>query len=187
MNFKNILFLLVLYCLPFLFQCEEQPANVDKAPMITINLVSDGSVNMDNRLISVILPNSALEKVSQSESSVDQVMVMILDWTMYDSIADYFNSEDYEQFSVVRDTLINQGKLTKWDEWVKLLGDYFRIVANQSLNIEGDHARGVVSGVEGLNYVLVQMFENGVLMHSYEGHVRAKSGETVKANITQYW
>jgi hypothetical protein len=187
MKFLNIFFLVLLCCLPFLYNCQEQPANVEEAPIITINLVSDSNANMNNRLISVKLPSSALGKANQSESSVDQVMVMILDWTMYDSIAEYFNSDDYKQFSVVRDTLLSQNKLTKWDDWVKLLGDYFRIVANQSLNIEGDNAHGVVAGVEGLNYVLVQMFENGVLMHTFEGHVRAKAGETNKADITQYW
>ncbi len=50
--------------------------------------------------------------------------------------------------------------LPEWDDWVKLVSNYFPIVSNQSLTIEDGTARGTVTGVVGWNFILVALLED---------------------------
>ncbi len=179
-------FILLLIIVVFLVgACNKQISEPEQLPSISIQL-SDETVSHDGPRLYIaesLLPDdSSLKKVLNTES-VERVMVMILDFSMYDSSEQYFDSPDYKEFAKVRNELNQQGKLTQWAEWEKLLGDYFRIVADQNLNIDGHHATGVVTGVVGLNYVLVGLIGSGIIDRWYEGEVEAKAGETVRAYL----
>jgi len=181
---KFYIFLLMILIL-IAGACDKQTSEPEEPASISIQL-SEGTVNHDGSRLYVADKtsqyDSALNKILDTES-VEQVMVMILDFSMFDSSRQYFDSQDFQEFTIVRDGLYEDGKLTRWAEWEKLLGDYFRIVADQNLNIDDHHATGVVAGVVGLNYVIVGMISNGIIEYWYEGDVVAKAGETVKANL----
>ena len=180
---KFYLFLLMILVL-IVGACNKQTSEPEALPSISIQLGEPQDHDGSRLYIDQTAPanDSSLNKILIAES-VDQVMVMILDFSMYDSSGQYFDTQEFKEFSNVRDGLFQEGKLTQWAEWEKLLGDYFRVVADQNLNIEGHHATGIVAGVVGLNYVVVGLIGHGTIQLFYEGSVVAKAGETVKANL----
>jgi hypothetical protein len=90
--------------------------------------------------------------------------------------------EDFQEYSETRDNW--PGYLGHWDEWVELLGDFFRIIDEKSLTIEGNQARGTVSALVGLNYVIVALIEDGCIRYFGEGEVRTEAGETSHLHLS---
>ncbi|MBN2413009.1 hypothetical protein JXQ31_15080 [candidate division KSB1 bacterium] len=184
--YLNKFFILLLIMVVFLAgACNKQTSEPEQLPSISIQLSDETGIHDGSRLYIAesLLPDDSTLKKNLNTESVEQVMVMILDFSMYDSSEQYFDSPDYKEFTKIRDGLTQQGKLTQWAEWEKLLGDYFRIVADQNLNIDGHHATGVVAGAVGLNYICVGMLGHGIIQYWYEGEVVAKTGETVRAYL----
>ena len=165
------IFLISLF---FLAGCTEQPSAPQQGASIRFAF-GDGTTNHPLWL-SLSQTDTSLAK-SLALESIDEVRVMILDFSAYDSSWQYFASQDFAEYEIARDNWT--GDLDKWGEWQKLLGDYFRVVADQSLNIEGSQAKGTVSGVIGLNYIFLMLLENGERHVVYENEVRAIEGETV--------
>lgn len=115
---------------------------------------------------------------------IDQVRVMALDFSIYESSNAYFASNDYKEYARVRDSW--PGDLNHWAEWEKLLGDYFRIISDQALMIEKDLAKGSVAGTIGLNRVLVAMIADGDILYWGEGDVIGVQGKAVHCHLTMY-
>ena len=179
--------LIILVAILVLIACSKNPVEPESAS-IQLHFVNNKPGGL---MIGLARTSNALAEESILKSlnkpidlqAFDQARVMILDFSVYDSSAVYFNSEDYREYIQVRDSW--PGDLTQWGEWEKLLGDYFRIISNQTLTIEGDIAKGSVAGAIGLNRVLVALIENGKIQHWAEGDATGKEGEVAHADF--FW
>jgi hypothetical protein len=88
---------------------------------------------------------------------IDVVCVLVLDFSKYNDLEEFFASEEYHEFIHVSSEWT--GDLQYWAEWEKLFGQVLSIASNQTIPIEGDSARGNVPGVVGMNYFIVAMLE----------------------------
>ncbi|MFQ6115102.1 MAG: hypothetical protein ACE5NG_13645 [bacterium] len=187
-NYPKFLSLVIVLSLIMMCYCTDQPTKpgtnvsiqVEFVPGHTAQLRLGKTFNQSDASQVPINNNHELKKIADF-FTIDQAMVMILDFSAYDTSAQYFASEDYKEYVKTRDSW--PGDLSQWAEWEKLLGDYFRIVVDQSLNMEKDRAKGTVSGVIGLNYIVVALIESGKIQYWGEGEVKARAGEIAHALI----
>ncbi|MBC7185833.1 MAG: hypothetical protein H5U38_02245, partial [Calditrichaeota bacterium] len=165
--------------------CSKQPTSDGREAGITLRFVYDpaGAPRIGKAPGRPSAPAQPFAKRTGQEK-VDIVRVMVLDFSAYDSAWQYFESEDYHTFEHARDNW--PGDLKYWAEWRKLLGDFFRVVADQALSIEGDYAKGTVTGVVGLNYLCVGMIEGDSIRYWGEGAVMVREGEPAHAAV-QVW
>ncbi len=106
---------------------------------------------------------------------IDLVRVMIVDFSNYEKWDSVTVTDEWDVFVNDRDTWA--GDLSNWGEWEKLLGNHFRIVANQTLEIKEEYAEGVVPGALGLNAILVALLEENVIRYWGETYVHGVEGE----------
>ncbi len=172
-------------CSGFLTDCAKEPTSAEKEATIGLRFrySSQGAPRLGRLPACPRQQATPLAKPAQS-AEVEMVRVMVLDFSAYDSSMQYFESEDYRHYTHARDTWA--GDLKYWGEWRKLLGDFFRIVADQALNISGDVAKGTVTGVMGLNYLCVAGIEADTIRFWGEGEVMVREGEHAHAHI-QVW
>ena len=185
-NFKYILLLLLIVAVALLANCTKEPTSATNDVSIELEFVMDHNIQLklDNQFIKPELIKNKINYEFKKElalQSIDEAKIMILDFSIYDSSSQYFNSDDYDEYVKERNEWT--GDQSRWDQWVKFLGDYFRIVVNQNLTIEDDHAKGTVSGVIGLNYICVALLENGRRIYWGEGDVTTEKGETKQTRI----
>ncbi|MCR4437926.1 MAG: hypothetical protein QHJ34_02635 [bacterium] len=166
-------------------QCSKQPTSDGGEPSITLRFVFDpaGAPHIGKVPERPSAPAQPLAKRTGQEK-VDIVRAMVLDVSAYDSASQHFESEEYHKYVHARDSW--PGDLKYWAEWRKLLGDFFRVVADQALSIEGDYAKGTVTGVVGLNYLCVGMIEGDSIRYWGEGEVMVREGEPARAAV-QVW
>lgn len=179
------LLLLLGWSVLLLVQCGKQPASPQGGPSIALTLMFGPSGAPRIGKTPQGAPASAqplYRKMAQEK--VDLVRVMVLDFSAYDSSSQYFDSEDYENYVQTRDSW--PGDFKYWGEWRRLLGNFFRVVADQALTIEGDSAKGTVTGVVGLNYLCVAMIEADTIRYWGEGEVMVHEGHPAHAAV-QVW
>ncbi|MDZ7412087.1 MAG: hypothetical protein ONB15_00960 [candidate division KSB1 bacterium] len=177
--------LLVGLSLTLLAGCDKGPTSANQGVSIELTFVSGAqSLPRIGKL-----PDRAQQPAgplfrAAGKGEVEMVRVMVLDFSAFDTSWQYFQSDDFRQFEHARDNW--PGDLRRWAEWRKLLGDFFRVVADQALHIEGDVARGTVTGVVGLNYLCVAGIEADTIRFWGEGEVKVREGEHAHAPI-QVW
>ena len=115
---------------------------------------------------------------------IDVVRVMVLDFSKYNDLDEFFASDEYHEFIHV--TSEWTGDLQYWAEWEKLFGQVLSIASNQTITIEGDSARGNVPGVIGMNYFIVAMLEDGKIRYAGENMAVGREGETETIEIEMY-
>ncbi|MBN1780953.1 hypothetical protein JW948_07515 [bacterium] len=121
---------------------------------------------------------------SFSVHSIDAVRVMVLDFSKYKDLEEFWNSEEYSDFLIIAREWT--GDIDEWAEWERIFSKAFSIASNQTISIEGDTARGIVPGVSGLNYFIVAMLEKGKIKYAGESHARAEEGKTRNVEVQMY-
>jgi hypothetical protein len=118
--------------------------------------------------------------------SYDLARVMVIDLSAYLTWQDFTQTQDWDDYIAVRDAWT--GHRDSWDEWKGFIGDFFPIVTDQVLRIEGNFATGTVTGVIGLNRILVALIEfteagGDVIRYLGEGDALGVSGEISEVEI----
>ena len=116
--------------------------------------------------------------------TIDVVCVLVLDFSKYDDLDEFFASEEYHDFIHVSSEWT--GDLQYWAEWKKLFSQVLSIASNQTIPIEGDSARGNVPGVIGMNYFIVAMLEDGKIRYAGENMAIGEEGKTETIYIEMY-
>jgi hypothetical protein len=119
--------------------------------------------------------NAPLSKPSEPVM-IDVVCVLVLDFSKYNDLEEFFASEEYHEFIHVSSEW--SGNLQYWAEWEKLFSQVLSIASNQTISIEGDSAIGNVPGVIGMNYFIVAMLENGKIRYAGENMAVGEEGKT---------
>lgn len=138
-----------------------------------------------------MIPGSAVDEAERSIGKglhlqgIDAVRVMVIDMSAYDTWANLTEKQEWIDYTITRDNWT--GNLSNWGEWEKLIGGHFNIVSNQLLTIEGDYATGTVTGIIGLNRIIIAVIESNRIIHWGEGVVTGEAGETVEATIEWYY
>ncbi|HEX9933814.1 MAG TPA: SUMF1/EgtB/PvdO family nonheme iron enzyme, partial [bacterium] len=94
-------------------------------------------------------------------------------------------SDWFAEYTRVRDDEWT-GDRNSWSEWVRFIGNYMHIAANQALKIEGQEASGMVAGAIGLNRIIVALIENNIIRYIGEGTALGVEGETQNIEIQVY-
>jgi hypothetical protein len=182
MNFIKNICLVFLPCL--LLSCSKDSLQPRQNPSIELTFKNADPSSVQKTIVGQLTPANTPAQLEKS-MAYDQALVMILDFSVYNETSQYFESEEYKEYTEARDSW--QGDLDQWGQWEKLLGDYFRIVADQNLTLESDRAKGMVSGVIGLNYVLVGLVKDGKILHWAEGGVIAAESNVAHAELTWWY
>ncbi len=112
----------------------------------------------------------------------DMVRVMIVDYSAYPTWDDVLAGPLWSEYSQAMQNWT--GNRNNWDEWKKFISDYMGIVTDQILEIQGQEAVGTVSGVKGLNRIVVGLIKDGVIQYIGEGDGFGVEGETQQVRIT---
>jgi formylglycine-generating enzyme required for sulfatase activity len=130
------------------------------------------------------IPAVPLGKAVQTQS-IDLAMVLVVDFSAYDSWGDVVQTDWFNDYARARDTEWT-GDRNSWSEWVRFIGNYMRIAANQALEIKDREAVGTVAGAKGLNRIIVGLLENNVIRYFGEGMAVGMEGETQDVEIDVY-
>ncbi len=114
-------------------------------------------------------------KLSKSalDDAVDMGHVMVLDFSAYADMQEFYNSEEFNAYHEAVEK-IEEDSLNSWSQWVSLFNESFSIAADQQFSITGDTAFVTVTGVPGLNYILVALTENNQIMYTGENHTHGE-------------
>ncbi len=180
---KNCLF--IIFALAILLSCNEQPNSPDDTTQFVFEFTSSDNSKLPRLILSPESGiNENIENLLKTES-VEEVKVMILDFSIYDSSMQYFNSQDYQDYKEAQRNWPSE--FDQWGEYEKLFKDHFRVVANSNLTLEETQAKGVVAGVIGLNYIFLGIIGHGEIQTIYESDVIAKEGETATVYMGEYY
>ncbi len=178
-------FLFMIFALGMLLSCNEQPNSPDDTTQLLFKFTSSESSKLPRLILS---PDSGINENIQhilKAESVEEVKVMILDFSIYDSSQQYFDSQDYQDYKKAQQNWTSE--FDQWGEYEKLFKDHFRVVANSNLSLEETQAKGVVAGVIGLNYIFLGIIGHGEIQTIYESDVIAKEGETATVYMGEYY
>lgn len=127
--------------------------------------------------------------LSKALHEYNQALVLVIDLSKYGSWDVLNDTPELAQLYAEQDSLKQfTDQLDYWDGWVEHVGRYFKIVANQSLEIGEDHATGYVPGVLGLNHFFVALCKDDYLLWKGEMATDAEPGvaQTVKIPMDYY-
>lgn len=118
---------------------------------------------------------------------INLVRVMVVDLSAYNTWNDLLEREEWLHYVEARDAW--SGDLSQWGEWEKLIGSHFNIVTNQTLDIVGEYATGTVTGVIGLNRIVVALIENGQIVYWGEAEVDGAAGvaEEIEVEVWEHY
>jgi hypothetical protein len=116
--------------------------------------------------------------------AIDLARIMVVDLSAYSSWDDLLQKPEWFDYVEARDNWT--GDLSQWGEWEKLIGNYFNVVTNQVLDIVGDYAEGTVTGVIGLNRIVVALVENNRITYWGEGDAVGGAGEAEELVLEVY-
>jgi hypothetical protein len=110
--------------------------------------------------------------------------VMVVDLSLYDSWTEFTQSADWQEYVTARTQWVTYGNTNSWAEWKGFIGDFFTILTDQTLTMNADSARGVVTGAIGYNRIIVSMTQGDVIEYWGEGDAYGEKDRTTNVTIT---
>lgn len=117
-----------------------------------------------------------LEKRS-IQDAVDMGHVMVLDLSEYEDMQEFRNSDDLANYLQAA-RKIEEDSVNNWSQWKSTFKESFSIVDDQNFSIENDTAFVTVTGVAGLNYLIIALSDNDRIRYKGEDHTHGED-ETI--------
>ncbi|MBN1893530.1 PEGA domain-containing protein [bacterium] len=105
--------------------------------------------------------------------AVNNVRVMVLDLSRYQTWQAFIATPEGQEFHSIKHGSFETTKT--WAEWEGFYNNYMRVVSNQTLEIKNGYASGTVTGVIGLNRIVLGFLDGDVIW--YSGEADAVGGE----------
>lgn len=155
-----------------LWRCGRQPTETEGSALLSVRLVYSEAASKTS------------DSIVMKQLAVDEVRVLVADITEWDLPGSFWETEGFSDMLDDFDEHLDEE--AEWADWTKVIGDHFPIVSNVSLSIEDETAQGSVSGVIGLNLVLIALLEDGVTQHWGRETIVGIEGQTSEAIITAW-
>ena len=120
-------------------------------------------------------------RVANSSLLFNMARIMVLDLSKYDSWSDFQTTDDWTDYLADRDAWT--GNRNSWAAWKGFIGNYFPIVADQTLAMDDEHATGNVPGVIGQNRLIMAFTEGDVIEFLGEASAIGVEDEVVEVHI----
>lgn len=113
----------------------------------------------------------------------NMVRILVIDMSNYQFQENLGTTGDWNEYLNALSDWLQLSERNSWAEWKGFVGDFFPIVTDQTLNIEGDFATGTVAGVIGWNHIIVGLTMGDILRYRGEGDAWGVSGEISEVEI----
>ncbi len=141
----------------------------------------DGAAAFRIRPVFVWLGQDGSAAKKARASAIEQVRVMVLDISNYGSWNEFAGSPKGQRYTELRQR--NDFEQTvSWAEWKRFYSSILPLVTDRNLEIRGDRAEGTVSGVIGLNLIVVAFISRDTIR--YAGETGAMGGEEHVHEVT---
>jgi hypothetical protein len=120
-------------------------------------------------------------KIANHSLLFNMARVMVLDMSKYDSWTDFQSTDEWDDYRADRDAWT--GDRNSWAAWKGFIGNYFPVVADQTLAMDDDHATGNVPGVVGQNRFIMAFTEGDVIEYLGEASAIGIEDEVVEVRI----
>jgi uncharacterized protein YfaP (DUF2135 family) len=133
------------------------------------------------RAVFVIKPHFSESPVSPGRThvdksaglmAVDQVRILVLDLSRYDSWQEFIATEKGQRFHEVKHGDFME--TVTWADWQKFYATYFTVVSDQSLEVNDTTATGTVTGVIGLNRFVIAFIQGDTIRYSGEADAQGR-------------
>ena len=169
----------LLFVLIFVF-CADLPFSPNSAdPSISI-VLGDLRQSPDGTWLSDLLPTggreanhaNALNKSITNRAVIDEVKILVLDMTQWESEAEFRQAWEAMNESALIDTTNQDSTKDFLDNVVRMFqsytGDKYRFAGEFTLEIDGSVARGTINAKPGLNYFFIALREQGTTQLWFE-------------------
>ena len=114
--------------------------------------------------------------------AVNSVRVMVLDLSKYNTWQQFIATPEGQQFHSIKNSTFQQTK--SWAEWEGFYRNYLNVVSNQALEIKNGYASGTVTGVIGLNRIILGFLDGDVIWYSGEADAVGGEESVPEVNVT---
>ena len=124
---------------------------------------------------------SVTSKPSQSVSYYNMARALVFDLSGHESWVQFLETDEGLAYALARDSW--NGNRRSHAAWKGFIGGYFDIVADQNLTLNNEFAVGVVSGVIGLNRIIIALSDGDLWVYRGEKDVIGISGEMTDVTL----
>jgi uncharacterized protein YfaP (DUF2135 family) len=141
----------------------------------------DGAAAFRIRPVFVWLGQDGSAAKKAHASAIEQVAVMVLDISNYQSWNEFAGSPKGQRYAELRQRNDFEQSVS-WAEWKRFYSSILPLVTDRNLEIRGDRAEGTVPGVIGLNLIVLAFISRDTIR--YAGETGAMGGKEDVHEVT---
>src|SRR4030042_3619454 len=100
--------------------------------------------------------------------AINNVRILVMDLSKYQTWEQFIASSESQTINSIKNSTFQKTKT--WAEWEGFYRNYLTVVSNQNLEIKTGYATGTVTGVVGLNWIVLGFLDGDVIWYSGEAH-----------------
>jgi len=117
---------------------------------------------------------------------IDFVRVLVLDLSKFNTIDEFYTSDVYQRYEREYWNVAETARVLSWEDYKRLWSNFFPVVTDQTLQIKGGYAEGLVNAAEGLNKIVVSAVKDGKVVYYGEGHAIANKERMHSAKVVMW-